>query len=85
MELEKLKNDSSPINIAQNFTSSSSDGFRSRLEVLINELDHHTVTFDNQFPQEKHGFYELADSYDEDGAIESVLMKASTEELRQGV
>lgn len=84
MELEKLKTCSSPINIAQNFTSSS-DGFRSRLEELISGLDSHAVSLENVFPEEKHGFYELADSYDEDAAIESVLLKAKTEELREGV
>lgn len=47
----------------------SSDGFKSRLDALINNLDMHQASFDNVYPNEKHGFYQLNDTYDENAAV----------------
>ena len=55
----------------------SSDGFKGRLDQLINQLDQHQVALPNSYAPEPHGYYQLADHYDDESAIESVLQKAN--------
>ena len=43
----------------------SSDGFKGRLDQLISHLDQHQTSFPNSFASEPHGFYQLADSYND--------------------
>ena len=43
----------------------SSDGFKGRLDQLINHLDQHQTSFPNSLDSEPHGFYQLADSYND--------------------
>ena len=84
MELKQLQQQSQPYHIEATFNSSS-DGFKGRLDQLISHLDQHQASFPNEHPLQNHGYYQLADHYNDDAALESVLEKANVEELRQNV
>jgi len=53
--------------------NNSSDGFKGRLDQLLAQLDQHQVSFPNTQPLQNHGYYQLADHYNDDAALESVL------------
>jgi hypothetical protein len=76
LELERLQQHSRPFHMQESF-GNSSDAFKNRLEFLITQLDHHQASFPNHTPPEPHGFYQLADHYDDNAALESVLQKAN--------
>lgn len=44
---------------------SSSDDFKGRLDQLICQLDQHEVSFPNSHPEQNHGYYQLADHYND--------------------
>lgn len=62
--------------------NNSSQQFKSRLNLLLHGLDSRRVTLPNHMEEEKHGFYTLADHYDDEGVIGSMLEKMKVEELR---
>ncbi len=47
------------------------------MDSLLNGLNFIETKFINSYAPETHGFYTLADSYDDDAAIQNVLDKAN--------
>lgn len=81
LTLEKLKRESEPICMQATFNNSSLE-FKSRLNLLLDCLDSRRVSLPNHMEEERHGFYTLADHYDDEGVIGTMLEKMKVEELR---
>jgi hypothetical protein len=66
----------------QSTFNSSSNEFKMKLNRLLEGLDSQAIQFDNHMQVEKHGFYTLADNYEDESVINSMLEQAKVEELR---
>ena len=84
LTLQQLQRESRPFQMQQTFQTSSED-FKNKLEGLMGKLDANKPQFAASIPTEKHGFYKLADHYDDESALNAVLEKRKIEELRQKV
>lgn len=49
---------------------------------MLEGLDSRQVHFSNQMQEERHGFYTLADSYDDEAFIDAMLEQSKIEEVR---
>ena len=63
----------------------ANDSFKNKLQLLIEGIDEQKKTFPNLLEEERHGFYQLEDDYDDDAFLAVKEEGDKVEEVRKGI